>query len=131
MNLLIISGRLGADAEVRYTQSGTAVASWSMAVDSGFGDKKKTNWFKCALFGKRAEGGLIQYLTKGAQITVTGEVSLNTWEAKGKTGASLDVVVNQVELGPKDSRPANNNTAENPPKQADAVGGGDFDEIPF
>ena len=130
MNLLIISGRLGADAEVRYTQSGTAVASWSMAVDSGFGEKKKTNWFKCALFGKRAEGKLVQYLKKGTQITVTGEVSLNTWEAKGKTGASLDVFVNQVELGPKDSRPANN--AEPEPKQAEAGGDDGFlDDLPF
>lgn len=101
MNLLIISGRLGQDADTRYTQAGKAVCSFSVAVDSGWGDNKSTSWFRCALFGKRAEGGLVPYLTKGTFVTVTGEVSLDEYEAKGEKRASLKVFVKDVELGPK------------------------------
>ncbi len=98
MNILIISGRLGQDAETKYTAGGKPVANFSIAVDSGYGENKKTNWFRCALFGKRAEGGLIPYLTKGTQVIVTGEVSLNEYESQGQNKASLSVFVDKVEL---------------------------------
>lgn len=99
MNNITILGRIGRDAETRYTASGTAVASFSVAVDTGYGDKKKTNWFKCVLFGKRAEGGLIQYLVKGQQVAVSGEISLDEWDDNdGNHRASLSLVVNDLDL---------------------------------
>ena len=99
MNKLIISGRLTRDAEVRFIPSGTPVMSFSVANNTGFGDNQKTNYFECSLFGKRAEGGLKDYMVKGQQVVVEGEISLNQYEKKdGTGGASLRVFVNNVEL---------------------------------
>ena len=99
MNLWAITGNLGKDVEVRYAQSGTAIASFTVAVAAGFGEKKQTVWVKCALFGKRAESGLIQYLTKGQQVAVTGELSLNKWQTQdGKDMTDLQLNVGSIDL---------------------------------
>lgn len=98
MNVYTFTGRIGNDAEVRYTPSQKAVCGFSVAVESGFGDKKKTTWVKCTLWGKRAEGGLPQYLTKGTQVAVSGEASLDEWESNGKSGSNLAVNVNDITL---------------------------------
>jgi len=99
MNKLIISGRLTRDAEVRFIPSGTPVMSFSVANNTGFGEKQKTHYFDCSMFGKRAEGKLKDYMLKGQQVVVEGEVSLNQYEKKdGTGGASLNVFVNNVEL---------------------------------
>ena len=99
MNKLIISGRLTRDAEVRFIPSGTPVMSFSVANNTGFGDNQKTHYFECSLFGKRAEGGLKDYMVKGQQVVVEGEISLNQYVKKdGTGGASLRVFVNNVEL---------------------------------
>ena len=99
MNKLIISGRLTRDAEVRFIPSGTPVMSFSVANNTGFGDNQKTHYFDCSMFGKRAEGKLKDYMIKGQQVVVEGEVSLNQYQKKdGTGGASLNVFVNNVEL---------------------------------
>ena len=99
MNKLIISGRLTRDAEVRFIPSGTPVMSFSVANNTGFGDNQKTHFFDCSMFGKRAEGKLKDYMIKGQQVVVEGEVSLNQYQKKdGTGGASLNVFVNNVEL---------------------------------
>ena len=99
MNKLIISGRLTRDAEARFIPSGTAVMWFSVANNTGFGDKQKTHYFECSIFGKRAEGKLKDYMLKGQQVVVEGEVSLNQYQKKdGTGGASLNVFVNNVEL---------------------------------
>ena len=58
MNKLIISGRLTRDAEVRFNTKGTAVLSFSVANNTGYGDNQRTHYFDCAIFWKRAEGRL-------------------------------------------------------------------------
>ena len=91
---VFFTGRIGKDAEARTTQGGTAIASFSVASDVGFGDKKETQWFGCSIFGKRAEGGLTQYLVKGTQVAVSG--GLSTREYNGKT--YLEVRVDEIDL---------------------------------
>ena len=89
MNNLNAIGRVGAkDAITRYTQAGEPVTGWSMAVDSGYGDKKQTLWIDCSAWGKRFER-VAEYITKGAQLGVTGE--LGTREHEGKTYITLRV----------------------------------------
>jgi len=67
-------GRIGRDAELRYTQSGDPVCSIPVAVDygrKGQDGKKPTQWYELTLWGKQAEG-LAEYLTKGKQVFFTG-----------------------------------------------------------
>ncbi|MBT5362619.1 MAG: single-stranded DNA-binding protein [Candidatus Marinimicrobia bacterium] len=124
MNKLIISGRLTRDAEARFIPSGTAVMSFTVANNTGFGEKQKTHFFDCSIFGKRAEGKLKDYMLKGQQVVVEGEISLNQYQKKdGTGGASLNVFVNNVELMGS-SQPKGNETQ----KATDPAEG---DDLPF
>jgi single-strand DNA-binding protein len=134
MNKFIFTGNLGKDAEVKVTQSGMSVCSFSVAVKSGYGDKQKTTWANCALFGKRAEGQLPQYLTKGAQVAISGELTLDEWEGKdGTTQKSLKVNVDDLDLiggvGSNTQTPAQRQPQQAP--AAPAPGDDGFDDIPF
>ena len=120
MNKYIALARLGRDAEVR--QAGqTTVANFPAAVDVGFGDNKSTLWLDCALFGKRAEGALVQYLTKGTQIVVEGEINLRQYQKQdGTHGAAvtlkvqdLTLVSGQSEGGQKSQQPQRQQPAQN------------------
>ena len=87
MNNFNAIGRVGKDAVTR--QAGNSqVTGFSLAVDSGFGDKKQTLWLDCSAWGDRfAKVG--EYITKGSQLGVTGE--LGTREHEGKTYLTLRV----------------------------------------
>jgi len=99
VNKVIITGRLTSDAEQRTIPSGTAILSFSVANNTGYGDKEKVHYFNCSLFGKRAEGRLQEFMKKGQLVAVEGEVSLNTYTKKdGTGGSSLNVFVQNVEL---------------------------------
>ena len=124
MNLLMITGNIGRDVEVRQTGKGTTVASFSIAVQTGWGDNQKTQWYRCSIFGKRAEGKLTEYLLKGQKVLVTGEPSLNIYEKDGKTNAGIDVFVSEVELlGSKEKVQQDGNQA--------VSGGFEDDPLPF
>lgn len=106
MSTLIVTGRVGRDGEIRTLQDGTKVLSFSVADDIGFGEKKKTQWISCALFGKRAES-VGPYVTKGSLVEVVGSPSVNTYE--GKNGFKADLQVRVMELNlkgkPSEDRP--------------------------
>ena len=86
MKSLTIAGNIGKSAELRSTGNGDKVASFYVAVDDGFGDKKRTLWFDVSIWGKRAEV-LAPMLTKGGKVCVTGDLS--TREHEGKTYLTL------------------------------------------
>jgi len=79
---ITIAGGITRDAVNRTTQDGDNVTSFSVAVSEGFGDKKRSLYFDCAMWGKRGYA-LSQYLTKGSRVAVSGELS--TREHDGKT----------------------------------------------
>lgn len=98
INVCTFSGRLGRDSEVKYIPSGTAVLEFSLAVDTGFGDKKTSFWLKCSMFGDRGQK-LSQYLLKGQQVIVSGEFSPREYQAgDGTTKVSLELRINAVEM---------------------------------
>lgn len=98
MAILICAGRLGGDAETRTTQGGTKVVSFSVADDIGWGDKKRTQWLKCAMFGDRATK-VAPYLTKGSVIQICGEPESESWKDKnGGARGTIKVVVSDVKL---------------------------------
>lgn len=98
MNRFIFTGNLTKDCEVRYTPSGSAVCNFTVAVTDGYGDHKHTEFVECAIFGKRAEGKLPGFLTKGQKVLVEGRPKLNKREYKEKFYANISVFVDQVEL---------------------------------
>lgn len=127
MNVLTFTGNLGKDCQ-QGTAGNTAVCNFSVAVKSGYGDKEQTIWIDVALWGKQAEGRLPDYLLKGQQVAVSGE--LGTREHEGKT--YLTCRANSVSLiGGRDnsqqSHEPTQRTTQEKPKTFD-----EFDEaIPF
>lgn len=95
MNVCTFSGRIGKDAETKYAQSGIAITTFSLAVDTGFGDKKKTMWLRCKVFKRENLG---QHLTKGKPIMVRGELTINEWEKDGQKHSMPEVICNEVEF---------------------------------
>jgi len=129
MNICTITGNVGRDCEVRYTPAGKAVASFSIGNQIGWGENKKTAWFRCTLWGERATK-LSEYIKKGMKLTVSGEVSLNEYESNGEKRASLELNVREVELPPRNSSESQQQVPAS--QQAAPPAGDDFnDSIPF
>ncbi|PWC76077.1 single-stranded DNA-binding protein [Azospirillum sp. TSH64] len=98
MNVWTFTGRLGADGELRTTQSGEKVLGFRVANDVGFGERKTTQWVDCSIWGRRAES-LAQHLTKGKSVVVSGEVTLREYEKRdGTRGAGLSVRVAEIDF---------------------------------
>ena len=97
MATMIVTGRLGKDAELRTLQNSDKVLSFSVADDIGWGEKKSTQWVSAALFGKRAES-LEKYMTKGALVEVVGVPTLRTYEGKKGFGAEIQLRVYEIKL---------------------------------
>ena len=126
MNLLVVAGNIGSDAVLRMTKAGKPVCGFSVAMDSGWGDNKKTNWVKCSIWGDRAEK-LAPYLLKGGKVTVSGELSTSEWTNKdGELKTDLQLNVREVTL--------QGSAGEHKPAQASVAapqGGLDDMDIPF
>ena len=100
MNSIIIIGRLTRDPEMKFTPQGTAVTTFSLAVDRG-GDKG-ADFIPVKAWQKTAEL-CAQYLNKGNMCAVAGRLSVNAYEAKDGTKRTFtEVVANSVQfLTPK------------------------------
>lgn len=99
MNHAVFAGRLGRDAEVKYTTSGKAVCNFNIAVDVGFGDKKKTLWVQGTLWEEKAEK-LAQYLTKGKMVVIAGPVDARAYVNNQQVAcAQLSVNVRELTFG--------------------------------
>ena len=73
VNKAILVGHVGKDPEIRSTSSGDTVASFSLATNSGYGEKKTTDWHNVSVFGKSANF-VRNYVKKGAQVYVEGSI---------------------------------------------------------
>jgi len=135
MNNITVAGPLGRDAELRNLPNGDPVVNFSVADSQG--RDKPTIWWRCQLFGKRAES-LHQYLTKGQQVAVSGSVSERKYtDNAGVEKTSMDIRVNDVALqgGRRDEAPA---PAPRPqqrqapaPRQAKDPYDDDLSDVPF
>jgi single-strand DNA-binding protein len=100
MNLVIVIGRLTKDPEVRYSNTGIAIASFTVAVDRPVrqGEEKKADFPRVTVFGKQAEN-CEKYLTKGRKVAVEGRIQTGSYQDKdGRTVYTTDVVANRVEF---------------------------------
>jgi len=103
LNTYTFTGRLGSDAELKFTQGGTPIWTARVAVDYGWGDNKATSWINAKSLGKHAEALGKLDLQKGAAIGGTGELQVREYDKKdGGKGISVECLVNKIELlGPK------------------------------
>jgi single-strand DNA-binding protein len=136
LNNYSFTGRLGANAETKFTQGGTAIWSARVAVGYGFGDNKGTNWITVKAFGKRAEGLDKLDLAKGSHIGGSGELQVREYDRKdGTKGTSIEVTVNDVALlgGKPTDKPARQESrgggGQSPPQSRDEFE--DDPDIPF
>ena len=77
-NKVILVGRLTKDPEIRTTVNGTTVGNFTLAVDSGYGDNKSTDFINVVSFGKQAEF-VNKFLRKGVLILIEGQLKINKW----------------------------------------------------
>lgn len=135
INKVILMGRLTRDPEMRHTNSGTPVTTFSIAIDNGYGDNKRTDFVNCLAWNKTAEF-VTKYFTKGKMIIVIGRITTRSWETQdGKRAYATEVVANEVNFGESKTSPQLNTpqTAAQPPMQDDD----DFtpldedDDLPF
>lgn len=103
LNKIIIMGRLGKDPELRRTQSGTPVASFSLAVDRDFKDKgtgeRVTDWIDVVAWRQTGEF-VSQYFTKGRMAVVEGRLQMRDWtDREGNKRRSAEVVADNVYFG--------------------------------
>ena len=92
MEMLIIAGTVGKDAELRRTNNGDAVLGFSVAVDQGKdknGQKRETKWYDASLWGKRAES-LQSYITKGTKLTLQGRPTAREYQGKVYMGIAVN-----------------------------------------
>ena len=133
INKVILIGHLGADPEVKYMPSGSAVANLSIATTEGWKDKQtgekqeKTEWHRVVLFARLAEiAG--EYLRKGAQVYVEGRLQTRKWQGKdGQDRYTTEIVGNELQMlgGSTGSKPETKpTTAPNTKPDFD-------DDIPF
>lgn len=141
MNNWSFTGNVGADCETRFTNSGTPVVSFSVAVKSGFGEREATTWARCSMFSAGGES-VAPYILRGQLVGITGELTGREWADKdGLKRTSIEVrVIDLTLLGKRDGTLTNEGTrgAQNQqaqPKQnyqADMSGMGNMsDDIPF
>ena len=106
VNKVILIGNLGADPEIRYTQSGAAVANLRLATTETWkkdGEKEElTEWHRVVTFGRLAEicG---EYLSKGSKIYIEGRIQTRKWEDRdGNTRYTTEIVAREMKmLSPK------------------------------
>lgn len=104
INRVEISGNLTRDAELREARSGTAILSFSVAVNSRRKNQSTGEWedeasfVDCTMFGKRAES-VARKLVRGTRVFVAGKLRQDTWEAQdGSKRSKLEVIVEDIDL---------------------------------
>jgi len=136
LNKVMAIGNLGSDPETRYVPSGAAVTTFSIAVSESWTDKQtgekkeRTEWINVEVWGKAAEA-CAQYLSKGSQCFVEGQLQTDSWEDKnsGQTKYRTKVHAQNVQfLGSPQGRSDNKPPAPPKPNQQSQ----DLDDdIPF
>lgn len=128
MNIFSATGNLGKDCR-KGNAGNTAVLNFSIGVKSGFGEREQTLWIDCSLFGKQAESKLADYLVKGQQVAVSGELGTRLHEEK----IYLTLRVNSIDLvgGKKESSGGSVPQQSRPAPQPAPDDGFDDSSIPF
>ena len=120
VNKVILVGNLGADPEIRYTQSGKKIANLRLATSESWKDRQsgerreKTEWHRVVIFNEGLVNVVQQYVKKGANVYVEGQISTRKWkdESTGQDKYSTEIVLQgyNSSLTMLDSRNNSNNS---------------------
>lgn len=131
INSVTLEGNLGSDLEIRALPSGKEIGTASLAVTTGFGDRKQTSWYRIALFGNYATA-MARSMVKGARVVVQGEISVREYQTnQGEKRTSVEIACRSVSA-PSASGRQQSAQQSSPQRQAATETDSDFDsEIPF
>lgn len=115
MNKVILIGRLTADPTLRYTQSGTGVATFTLAVNRRFANQngeREADFINCVAWQKSAEF-VANYFKKGQEMALEGRLQVRTYDGNdGQRKWVTEVVADQIEfVGAKKNNDSNNSSA--------------------
>lgn len=149
INRVVLVGRLVRDAELRYTSGGLAICKFSVAINRrrkvGDAWEDEANFFDVVVFGRQGEA-INEYLVKGKQVGIDGELHQSRWEQDGQTRSRVEINAYNVQLlggggnrgnGGGGGQPAQSRTNKSPENTGDSYAdsdspGGEFeDDIPF
>lgn len=140
VNVTVVGG-LGKDPDIRSTQSGKRIANFSVAVDQGWGESKKTEWISVVCFQEKLVELVEKYLKKGKQVALSGTLQTSSWEDKtsGQKKYKTEVVARDItfmDSGSSSSRTTTAPRAETVPqtRSTQPVSDNPFDQddsIPF
>jgi single-strand DNA-binding protein len=136
VNKVILVGRLGADPEVRYTNTGTPVANFNIATSTSFTDKsgektERTEWHRIVAFGKLGEicG---EYLAKGKQIYIEGRLQTREWEDRdGNKRRTTEIVAGTMQMLGAAGDQVRGDASDSVPPVNDVPGIGTEGDVPF
>lgn len=98
INRVTLIGAVGQDPETRYSASGMAIASFSLATSTKQKDKDEiTQWHSCVAFGKLAEI-VQQYVTKGSKLYLDGAIQYQTYDKDGEKRYATKIIVNDLSM---------------------------------
>ena len=138
LNKVMLIGNLGKDPEVRFTASGQAVASFSLATSETYKDKsgekvEKTEWHNITLWGKLAEiAG--EYLSKGKTVYIEGRLQTRKWQDKsGNDRYTTDIVGDKMQMLSAKGERSGGEASQAPKSSASTYEEPPFqdDDIPF
>lgn len=115
LNRVTIAGRMARDPELRHTNTGTAVTSFTLAVDRDFKDQsgeRLTDWIDCVAWKSAAEF-LCRYTQKGSIVMVDGRLQVRDWtDNNGNKRRSVEVIADNVYFGERKREEQNDYTRQ-------------------
>ena len=132
INVVIISGNLTRDPDLRHTNSGTAILSFGVAVNDRMKDRDgswvdRPNFVDVTVFGRRAEA-LSRFLSKGAKVALSGKLRYSSWERDGQKRSKLEVIAEEIEFLSRDGDVARTAAPQQAAPQYPEV---TYEDIPF
>lgn len=99
INKVILMGRLTREPELRHLETDKSVCGFTIAIDNGYGDNKRTDFVNCVAWNKTAEF-ISKYFAKGRMIIVIGRIATRSWETQdGHKRYVTEVIANEVNFG--------------------------------
>lgn len=134
LNRIVIVGRLARDPEMRYTPNGKAVATFTLAFDSGFNaaqGERETSFVRVVTWEKLADR-CANYLTKGRMVAIDGKLRIRSYDnQEGQRVNVTEVVAQDVRFLDKGKESGGSSYGEQGPKTDSFEEMGGFDDIPF